>query len=81
VANLKKNWSDNGKNWTLEILEFNIFNATLKNFALNTYKKFTQAILFVSDKDYLDSITFNADCFLFPNKVYQLLSSAKLISN
>jgi hypothetical protein len=53
----------------------------IKNFAINTYKKFIQAILFVSDKDYLDSITFNSDCFLFPNKVYKLLTTCKNISS
>ena len=52
----------------------------MKNFAINTYKKFIQAILFVSDKEYLDSITFNSDCFLFPNKVYKLLCNCKNIS-
>lgn len=70
---LRKANQENNKNFIFAFPESLPLDVALRNLAINTYKKFIQAILFLSSKDYLDTITFNSDCFLFPNKVYKLL--------
>lgn len=70
---LRKSNQENNKNLFFVFPESLHLDTAMRNLAINTYKKFIQAILFLSSKDYLDTITFNSDCFLFPNKVYKLL--------
>lgn len=80
MALLRKNCQGSCKNWTFELCELANLDKALASFAINTYRKFIQALLFVSGKEYLDSITFNSDCLLYPNKVYKLLSTSKHIA-
>lgn len=80
VAYLRKNCRADGKYLGLELGELGNLEQRMKNLAINTYRKFIQALLFVSNKEYLDSITLNSDCLLFPEKVYKLLSASKYMA-
>lgn len=69
-----------GENWTIKPIELVGMTSSFRNFVINNYHKFLKALVFTSDKDYLDSLTFSSECFLFPDRIYKLLCNIKAIS-